>query len=81
MVKKRNKLVDYFQEKNIPFMIYYPIPMHMRPAYKKYSNKNIDLINSIKLSKTVISLPIHAYLTSTEKEYILDHLKKVRKFL
>ncbi len=81
IVKKRNKLVDYFQEKNIPFMIYYPIPMHKQPAYKKYTNKNIDLINSIKLSKTVISLPIHAYLTNTEKEYILNHLKKVRKFL
>lgn len=81
VVKNRDKLINYLKEKEIPFMIYYPIPMHLQPAYKKYTDKKIDLTNSIKLSKTVISLPIHAYLEDIEKEYILNHLKRARKFL
>ena len=79
IVEKRNKLIDYLKEKKIPFMIYYPVPMHRQPAYKKYTDKNIDLKKSELLSRTVISLPIHAFLKETEKEYILYHLKRAKR--
>lgn len=81
IVEKRNKLIDYLNEKNIPFMIYYPVPMHRQPAYKEYADKTIDLQRSNELSQTVISLPIHAYLKETEKDYILYHLKRAKKLL
>ena len=81
IVEKRSKLIEYLKEKKIPCMIYYPVPMHSQPAYRKYNDQNIDLKKSKELSKTVISLPIHAYLKETEKEYILHYLKKAKKFL
>ena len=34
IVEKRNKLIDYLKGKKIPFMVYYPVPMHRQPAYK-----------------------------------------------
>ena len=81
IVEKRNKLIDYLRGKKIPFMVYYPVPMHRQPAYKKYADKNVELKKSKELSGTVISLPIHAYLKETEKAYILFHLKRAKKIL
>tara|TARA_E500000178_G_scaffold329647_1_gene360762 strand:- start:1766 stop:2890 length:1125 start_codon:yes stop_codon:yes gene_type:complete len=81
IVEKRNKLMNYLKGKKIPFMVYYPVPMHRQPAYKAYADKNIELKRSKELSRTVISLPVHAYLKETEKEYILYHLKRAKNIL
>ena len=78
--KKRNKVIHYLKEKSIPVAIYYPIPMHRQPAYKKYNNKNLDLSNSIELSKSVFSIPIHPYLNNDQKEYIIKSLKNAIKY-
>lgn len=79
--KKRNKVINYLKEKRIPVAIYYPIPMHRQPAYKKYNNKYLDLKNSIDLSKSVFSIPIHPYLDSDQREYIINSLKNAIKYL
>ena len=67
-------MIHYLKEKSIPVAIYYPIPMHRQPAYKKYYNKNLDLNNSIDLSKSVFSIPIHPYLDNDQKEYIVKKI-------
>ena len=61
-------------------MIYYPKPMHKQPAYKKFT-LNKDLNVSSKLSESVFSIPIHPYLTDLEIEYIIENLKKGKKFI
>ena len=59
-------------------MVYYPKPMHLQPAYRKFI-LNVDLSNSVDLSKTVFSIPVHAYLTNLQIEYIVENLKKAYK--
>ena len=76
---KRTKVLNYLKEKNIPTAIYYPIPMHLQPAYKKYYNKFIDMTNSIELSKNVFSIPIHPYLEENQKEFIINSIKNALK--
>lgn len=78
--KKRSKVLAYLKEKNVPFAIYYPIPMHKQPAYKKYDTNNLSLNNSIELSKSVFSIPIHPYLSHIQKEYIIETLKDASKY-
>ena len=78
--KKRNKVLSFLREKNIPTAIYYPIPMHKQPAYKNYNTNNIDLNNSIELSKSVFSIPIHPYLNNIQREYIIKNLRYASKY-
>ena len=52
-------------------MIYYPVPMHMQPVYRKYNKYKKCFKNSLKLSKTVLSIPVHSFLSNSQKEYIL----------
>ena len=74
---KRDRIISFLKENNIPAMIYYPKPMHEQPAYKKFS-LNKDLNESTKLSESVFSIPIHPYLTDLEIEYIIENLKKAK---
>ncbi len=75
---RREKILNFLKENGIPAMVYYPKPMHMQPAYKKFI-LNVDLNNSVDLSKTVFSIPVHSYLTNLEIEYIVENLKKADK--
>ena len=54
--------------------------MHKQPAYKKYDTNNLSLKNSIELSKSVFSIPIHPYLSHIQKEYIIETLKDASKY-
>ena len=72
---KRDKVMSFLKDNNIPVMIYYPKPMHQQPAYKDFLLNN-DLSKSSELSKNVFSIPIHPYLTDLEVEYIIENLKK-----
>ena len=60
---------------NIPTAIYYPTPIHLQPAYSSlgYSKGNFPI--SEKLSKTVLSLPMHTELSAAQQEHIVDRLK------
>ena len=58
------------KEKGIPTAIYYPIPIHSQKPYKKFPISSDNLQNTNLLSKCVISLPMHAYLSSEDIENI-----------
>ena len=63
---------------DIPTAIYYPIPMHRQTAF---SNLNIDDNRcpvADQLADTVVSLPVHPYLTEADQDMICD---AVRGFL
>ena len=78
---KRDKVVNFLKENNIPTMIYYPVPMHRQPAYAKFFKEQGggDLTNSDYLSKHVFSIPIHAYLSDLEQEYIIEKINEAAK--
>ena len=60
---------------DIPVAIYYPTPIHLQPAYLSlgYSEGNFQV--SEKLSKIVLSLPMHTELSAAQQEHIVDRLK------
>ena len=78
--KKRDLLADFLQENKIPYGIYYPVPLHLQKAYAKNQFKNENFINTNKVVKEVISLPMHTELTFDQIEYIsnkiIEFLKK-----
>ncbi len=75
---KRDDLKSYLQQKDIPTMIYYPEPLHLQKAYRK---ENIGLGSfpvSEKLSRSVLSLPIHTEMDTDQLSYICDSIKSFR---
>ena len=55
---KRDALSTYLNEKNIPYGVYYPVPLYRQKAFAKYHNgKSLPVTEA--LSQEVISLPIH----------------------
>ncbi len=59
---RRNELVEYLAEKNIPSMIYYPIPLYDQEAFKPFTEVS-HLPVTKQLCDEVISLPIHTELS------------------
>lgn len=63
-------LQDYLQTKDIPAMVYYPVPMHLQKAYTDPRYKEGDFPVTEALSKSVISLPMHTELDDEQLKYI-----------
>lgn len=69
---KRDELAEHLAEKNIPFGIYYPIPLHKQKAYgdKRYKESDFPMTN--ELVKEVLSLPMHTELEDDQISFIAD---------
>jgi len=66
----RDKLIAYMSEKQVPVMIYYPVPLHLQKAYKSSRYKSGDFPVSEYLSEHVISLPMHTELDDEQLNHI-----------
>ena len=73
----RDELQVKMKDKNIPTAIYYPIPIHCQIPYKDFPISSDNLENTNILSKSVISLPMHPYLTKKNVEYISQTLHNI----
>jgi len=60
-------------------IIYYPIPIHLQPAYKTLGYKEGSLPITEKVCSQVISLPIFPELKSIEQSYVIDKIKEIFK--
>ncbi len=68
----RTKLREFLATKNIPAMIYYPVPLHLQKAYLDPRYQAGDFPVTEKLCASVISLPMHTELDTETLTYITD---------
>ncbi len=66
----RDALKQHLEEKQIPAMIYYPVPLHLQKAYIDPRYKEGDFPVTEALSHQVISLPMHTELDKEQLAYI-----------
>ena len=66
----RDELQKHLQERGIPSMVYYPVPMHMQKAYLDERYKAGDFPVTEMLAASVISLPMHTELTDEQLQCI-----------
>lgn len=74
-VKKRDELQKFLITKNIPTAIHYPLPLHLQPAFRGFGKEG-SLPIAEKISKEVLSLPMHPDLTIEEINYVTDSIKE-----
>lgn len=71
---ERDQVQEALKEKGIPTMVYYPKPMHQQVAFS--GNKMyVECPNTEKLCDTVLSLPMHPYLSNSDIQKIAMAVK------
>lgn len=70
----RDALQKYLSEKQIPAMIYYPVPLRKQKAYDNGKYKDEDFPMTNKLIDQVISLPMHTELEEEQLDYIIKNV-------
>ncbi len=73
---RRDELQKYLAEHKIPSMIYYPVPMHEQAAFNKLVRRRVPLLQTEKVSKEVLSLPMHPDLGDDQIAYVCEHVAK-----
>jgi UDP-2-acetamido-2-deoxy-ribo-hexuluronate aminotransferase len=66
----RNKLHDYLAGRNIPSMIYYPVPAHRQKMFAQFNSSATDLPTTDWLTDHVISLPMHSEMDESQMAFI-----------
>ena len=69
----REALQAKLKAKGIPTMVYYPIPMSRQTAFKEL-HRYVETPNAQLLSQSVLSLPMHPYLSREEMRSIVESL-------
>jgi perosamine synthetase len=72
----RDELAGILKEGGIESGIYYPIPIHKQPLYRKLGYNDI-LTVSEKMTRQVISLPIYPGVTKKDLDCISEVIKEV----
>ncbi len=70
----RDELMAYLRENGIGCGAYYPRPVNTQTAYAKWNNRPLPVCE--KLSKTVLSIPMHPYLTEEEQSYVIEKMNE-----
>jgi len=76
--EKRSVVQTKLRENNIPSMIYYPLPLHLQPAFGHLEYTEGCLPNSEKASKCVLSLPMHPYLNEHEIKTTAEVISSIK---
>lgn len=67
----RDGLVAHLKEQGVPTAVYYPVPMHMQPAYAQFPQGAGGLPVTERLKDRVLSLPMHSDLDEATQDRII----------
>jgi UDP-2-acetamido-2-deoxy-ribo-hexuluronate aminotransferase len=67
----RDGLAAHLKEQGVPTAVYYPIPLHLQPAYDMYPRGPQGLPVTERLMGRVISLPMHSDLDEATQDRII----------
>ncbi len=74
-VSDRPKIQQILKEKNIPSFVHYPLPLHLQPAFRSERFPEGSLPHSEEASRTVLSLPMHPYLSQADQDQVIGALR------
>lgn len=74
--KNRDALLSHLVERGIKAKIHYPIPVHLQKAAAYLGYKKGDFPVCEKDCETIISLPVHQYLTAEQLDYVVDCVRE-----
>lgn len=70
----RDQVQEYLKKCNVPTAIHYPLPLHCQPVMASVRKRDVTYPIAEHAAKSVISLPMHPYLSEEEQDLIVNHL-------
>ncbi|MEN6391178.1 MAG: DegT/DnrJ/EryC1/StrS family aminotransferase [Syntrophomonas sp.] len=74
---ERERVLGVLKQKGIGYMIHYPVPPHLQPAYKELELPEGAMPISEAIHREVFSLPMGPHLTRADQDYIIEVLNEV----
>lgn len=71
----RDAFVADLKAAGVPTAVYYPRPLHRQTAYREFPSAGNGLPVSERLSREVVSLPMHPYLTEATQDRVVAAVK------
>lgn len=71
---ERNRVREVLAARSVPTAVYYPKPLHQQIAFDRFPRDPSGLSHSEAASSTVLSLPMHPYLSADDQAEILTAL-------
>lgn len=72
----RDAMQAFLAEKNIPSMIYYPVPAHKQKMFAHFGSADTELPITDWLTERVISFPIHTEMTEEQQNFICKGIEE-----
>jgi UDP-2-acetamido-2-deoxy-ribo-hexuluronate aminotransferase len=72
-VNNREDIINKLKDKGIQTGVMWPMGCHQQPTY----SSDTQLLNTEKLSETVLSLPCWPYMSDDEISYVVENLNKI----
>lgn len=79
VAERRDELQQYLNERGVPSMVYYPLPLHLHTPYQHKENALGNFPVAEKAAKEVLSLPMHTEMEDEQVAYIVDQIKNFYK--
>jgi UDP-2-acetamido-2-deoxy-ribo-hexuluronate aminotransferase len=74
-VQEREEMIAKLAKQGVPTAVHYPVPLHLQEAFEHLGYKEGDFPISELVSKEIMSLPMSAYLSEAEQDFIVRAIK------
>ena len=75
--EQREVIIEKLDEQGIPWAVYYPKSLHLQKAFSFLGYSKGDFPVSERVSETILSIPVHPYLTMESVESISNTIKSI----
>lgn len=74
--ERRDELQKFLIAHGVDAKVHYPIPMHLQPAAADYGYKSGDFPVAEATCKSVLSLPVHEFITRAQQDRVADLMRR-----
>lgn len=75
----RDELNQFLSDRDVPSMIYYPVPAHKQKMFESFGSGETELPITDWLTHRVMSLPIHTEMEQDQLDYICSSIEEFLK--
>lgn len=73
-VRRRDELKAFLEQRGIGSEVYYPIPLHLQPAFQFLGYEEGAFPEAERAAREVLALPLYPFLTPDEQELVVAAL-------
>ena len=75
-VERRDELASHLAEQGIETAIYYPVPLHLQPAFAALGGRVGDSPESERAAQEVLSIALYPEITEEQQARVVQAIKK-----